>query len=103
MRSRKTTSVSWRLLSTLCGVLLAIPAIGHTQDAPTPEEIADVRKAAEQGDAEAQTRLAYFYDTGRGVPKDYGQALIWYRKAADQGDATRTARSVTRPFASAGS
>ena len=25
------------------------------------------------------------YDNGRGVPKDYGQALAWFRKAAEQG------------------
>jgi TPR repeat protein len=28
------------------------------------------------------------YATGRGVPKDYTAALSWYRKAADQGDAS---------------
>ncbi len=26
------------------------------------------------------------YDLGRGVPKDYGQAAIWYRRAAEQGN-----------------
>ena len=45
------------------------------------------RKAAEQGDAEAQSNLGYAYDTGRGVPQDYTQAVAWYRKAAEQGEA----------------
>ena len=27
------------------------------------------------------------YDNGRGVQKDYAQAVKWYRKAAEQGDA----------------
>ena len=27
------------------------------------------------------------YTQGKGVPRDYAQALVWYRKAADQGDA----------------
>jgi len=27
------------------------------------------------------------YDKGKGVPQDYKQAVEWYRKAADQGDA----------------
>ena len=27
------------------------------------------------------------YDDGRGVPQDYAQALVWLRKAADQGNA----------------
>jgi hypothetical protein len=26
------------------------------------------------------------YDTGQGVPQDYAQAAVWYRKSADQGD-----------------
>jgi hypothetical protein len=25
------------------------------------------------------------YDQGHGVPQDYAQAAIWYRKAAEQG------------------
>ena len=31
---------------------------------------------------------AIFYDTGQGVVQDYAQAVYWYRKAADQADAT---------------
>ena len=27
------------------------------------------------------------YDNGEGIPQDYAQALTWYRKAADQGNA----------------
>lgn len=45
------------------------------------------RKAAEQGDAEAQFNLGNAYDTGEGVPKDLGKAIEWYRKAAEQGNA----------------
>jgi TPR repeat protein len=44
------------------------------------------RKAAEQGDADAQTIVALMYVNGHGVSQDYAQALIWYRKAADQGN-----------------
>ncbi len=43
------------------------------------------RKAAEQGDAEAQDNLGFLYHNGRGVPQDYTQAAAWYRKAAEQG------------------
>jgi TPR repeat protein len=43
------------------------------------------RKAAEQGDAEAQSRLGDLYAKGIGVGRDYGEAAKWYRKAADQG------------------
>ena len=42
-------------------------------------------KAAEQGDAEAQTSLGLMYDNGKGVPQDYAEAVKWYRKAAEQG------------------
>ena len=44
-------------------------------------------KAAEQGDSEAQTDLGMRYHTGDGVPKDYAEAVKWYRKAAEQGHA----------------
>jgi TPR repeat protein len=45
------------------------------------------RKAAEQGDADAQFGLGTMYFNGRGVPQDYAQAVSWFRKAAAQGDA----------------
>src|SRR5207247_6054497 len=32
--------------------------------------------------------LGKAYHTGDGVPRDYAQAFQWFRKAADQGDAT---------------
>jgi uncharacterized protein len=37
--------------------------------------------------AEAQRRLGDMYHDGEGVPKDLTEALKWYRKAAEQGDA----------------
>ena len=42
---------------------------------------------ANAGDADAQTELALMYANGEGVPQDYGQAVAWYRKAAEQGHA----------------
>ena len=45
------------------------------------------RKAAEQGNADAQNNLGTAYSDGRGVPQDFSQAAVWWRKAADQGDA----------------
>jgi TPR repeat protein len=45
------------------------------------------RKAAEQGDADAQSLLGTYYEGGDFVPQDYGQAAQWYRKAAIQGNA----------------
>ena len=40
---------------------------------------------AEQGDAEAQFNLGFFYDSGNGVLQDYAEAVKWYRLAAEQG------------------
>lgn len=37
------------------------------------------------GNATAQFDLAFMYAGGRGVAKDEAQAVVWYRKAADQG------------------
>ena len=34
----------------------------------------------------AQYNLAFLYENGLGVPRDFAQAAAWYRKAADQGD-----------------
>jgi TPR repeat protein len=44
------------------------------------------RQAAEKGDALAQSRLGYIYDTARYVPEDNQMALYWYQKAAAQGE-----------------
>jgi len=45
------------------------------------------RKAAEQGNAYAQSNLALMYASGRGgLPQDDKQAVEWYRKAAEQGN-----------------
>ena len=45
------------------------------------------RKAADQGDAEAQYGLGFMYYQGKGVPHDYVEAARWYRKAAEQDNA----------------
>lgn len=49
--------------------------------------VVTVYKAAEQGNAMAQTILGAIYRYGNGVPQDYRQAVSWYRKAAEQGSA----------------
>ena len=42
------------------------------------------RRAAEQGDADAQVNLGFMYDEGRGVPQDDVQAHKWYNLAASR-------------------
>ena len=44
-----------------------------------------LRKAAEQGDAKGQTLLAVCYNEGKGVAKDYKEAVKWWTKSAEQG------------------
>ena len=46
----------------------------------------EYRKAAEQGDAEAQCKLGNCYYYGNGVDEDETEAIKWYRKAAEQGN-----------------
>ena len=52
-----------------------------------PGRFLEYKAKAEQGDAEAQFNLGFCYDDGRGVRKDYGEAVKWYRKAAELGNA----------------
>ena len=46
-----------------------------------------LRKAADQGLADAQENVGSLYAKGLGVSKNYAEAMAWYRKAADQGNA----------------
>jgi hypothetical protein len=45
------------------------------------------RSRAERGDARSQFELGAMYYYGKGVSKDYIEAVRWYRKSAEQGDA----------------
>ena len=45
--------------------------------------IDELTALAEQGDAEAQCRLAYYYEKGKGVEKNSIKAVEWYTKAAE--------------------
>ena len=45
------------------------------------------QKAAEQGYAEAQSRLGDYYKYGTGIAQDHAKAVYWYQKAVEQGHA----------------
>ena len=47
-------------------------------------EIAELRRTAEQGDAKALYNLGYMYYKGERVSQDYTEALKWFRRAAEQ-------------------
>ena len=55
--------------------------------APHCTELQQAQALADQGFPEAQLILGSMYHSGKGVPRDYKQAMIWNRKAADQGNA----------------
>jgi uncharacterized protein len=41
---------------------------------------------AEHGDPAAQAYLGFMFETGRGVPQNFSEAAMWYRRAAEQGN-----------------
>ncbi|MHB1146861.1 MAG: retroviral-like aspartic protease family protein [Lutibacter sp.] len=46
-----------------------------------------IKKRAEQGDSEAQFKLALSYSSGNGLEKDEVQAFKWYKRSVEQGNA----------------
>ena len=79
-----------RSLFALLGVsvLLTVPILSFAQgNATEPQEIRELRAKAASGDAAAQYDLGRRYYEGEGIPKNYREAVKWYRRAADQGDA----------------
>ena len=63
------------------------PTISKADGVPSAGQIAEWRKAAEQGDVKAQAILGSRYILGQGLPNNYAEGVKWLRKAADQGDA----------------
>ena len=57
---------------------------GKSQD--YAEAVKWYRKAAEQGNTNAQNNLGVCYETGQGVTKNLKEAIRWYMKAAEQGN-----------------
>ena len=51
------------------------------------EAVRHYRRAAEQGEAEAQCRLGFCFKHGHGVAQDWTEAVRYYRQAAAQGHA----------------
>ena len=78
-------------------VAAAAPAVLPAVDAVAPAaadvvvddlNLARLHQFAEQRDARAQTELGERYEDGRGgVEQDYGVAVSWFTRAADQGSA----------------
>ena len=52
---------------------------------PRVMSLADLRRLADQGDADAQWQIGVRYHNGDGVPHDDAQAMHWFHRAAEQG------------------
>src|ERR1051326_8885733 len=61
----------------------ALSALAQQDQSPT--SLKETKAKAEAGDAAAQLALGICYEQGIGVPRDEGQAIKWWRKAAAQG------------------
>ena len=71
--------------ATVAVAALSLSVLGppvQAQDNPSAQELADLSALAE-----AQYSIGVKYDTGEGVPQDDAEAVIWYRRAAEQGHA----------------
>lgn len=60
---------------------------GHDVPKDVARAVALWRKAAGQGDVDAQSSLGYVYYSGLGVAQSYEEAAKWYREAAEAGAA----------------
>ena len=75
---------------TLEAVTVEAPDVADV--AVTELDVAQLRVLAERGEADAQSELGGRYEAGReGVERDYGEAVTWYRRAAEQGHAAAQA------------
>ena len=61
------------------------PTQATTAAPPQDNDFYSLREPAAAGDAQAQFALGNHYFSGVGVPQDYGQALLWFTKSANQG------------------
>ena len=91
---RRPTSI----LTTLAVSLLALMLIAPWALGQDPDRITEIRRQAEQGDADAQGLLGVMYATGDGVSEDDAEAIRWFRLAAEQGHA-RAQRNLRLDFA----
>jgi GAF domain-containing protein len=106
MTTSSEPRLSRRVLVAVAAVVLAVGAllIGHRiASVPEPAPVSEnsetnqrhlelIKQQAEQGNVGAQSILALFYWTGRGVKQDNESAYMWSAIAAAQGDANSKER-----------
>ncbi len=82
----KIMMLSKLLMKVTLLICLVIPASILGQECT--ESIESLKKAAENGDTNAQYKLGYKYFLGDGVTKDYSKAMEWSRLAAEKREPT---------------
>ena len=75
-----------KILQNICFVLLFATFSSSYAGDCWDGDVADCKVKAEQGDATAQYNLGVMYDNGRGVPKDYVMAHMYWNIAAVSGN-----------------
>ena len=63
-------------------VLLHWSFAGHAVSQDDREALNWIRRAAEQGQANAQSNLGLMYVKGRGVPQNFVRSYMWFSIAA---------------------
>ena len=88
--SLKRGTVGQQIETFLAGGVLALALFARTPGLLSARRLRDSDGArpsvGRRGDADAQNGLGLMYANGHGAPQDEAQALIWFRKAADQGN-----------------
>src|ERR1019366_246113 len=69
---------------------------------PRTKSLAELRKLADQGDAEAQWQMGVRFHNAEGVPHDDAQAMQWFQRAAEQGHVTAQSALGAYYFAARG-
>ena len=89
--TRNLVSIFLLLLLTLHSVLAADfkKGLAAARKGDFETAMKEWRPLAEQGDSYAQFNLGLMYDYGLGVIEDDTQAVYWFRKAAEQGEAKK--------------
>ena len=72
------------LVALLCIATLVLPCAHAQQSEALRRQFRADKAKAEKGDATAQYILGACYAHGKGVEKDYAEAVNWWRRAAEQ-------------------
>ena len=71
-------------IALLCVATLVFPCAHAQQSAAQSKQFQETKARADQGDPWAQNDMGALYAEGKGVKRDYTEAVRWLRLAADQ-------------------